>query len=123
MRGRALAWVIMTAAVAAVSLPVFASDGEKAREAFDALFGHQLETARKTRDRADDVALAKKMLETARQTIDQPALLALLCETACELGSADPSGFETALVSADLLATNVPEKAAGCRRTLARSLP
>jgi len=33
------------------------------------------------------------------------------------LASADPSGFETALVSADLLATNVPEKAADCRET------
>ena len=118
MRGRAWTCVILAAVVAAASFHLLGAEGEKAREALDALFGRQLETARKTRDGADDVALAAKMLETAGQTTDQPALLALLCETACELASADPSGFETALASADLLATNLPEKAAGGREII-----
>ena len=86
-------------------------DAAKAAEVFQSLYGEDLKRVAATRDAADDVALAAKLLEAAQAAGTQPALLALLCEKAADLGLADPRGFDTALAAAGLLAAKVPEMA------------
>jgi hypothetical protein len=86
-------------------------DAAKAAEVFQSLYGEDLKRIAATRDAADDVALAARLLEAAKAAETQPALLALLCEKAADLGLADPRGFDTALAAAGLLAAKVPEMA------------
>jgi hypothetical protein len=86
-------------------------DAAKAAEVFQSLYGEDLKRVAATRDAADDVALAARLLEAAQAAETQPALLALLCEKAADLGLADPRGFDTALAAAGLLAAKVPEMA------------
>ena len=92
-----------------------ASEAEKAQEAFDLLYGDDLKRVAATRDPADDIALAAKLLEAAKVAQNQPAFLVLLCEKAVELAAIDPKGYETAAAAADLLAEKVPERAAACQ--------
>jgi len=98
--------------------PVCAEDGEKAAETFNALFGADLARVRKTGDSRDDAALAARLLETATKATDQPAFLALVCETVANLGLAHPDGYAAAAEAMELVARSVPEKAAACRERL-----
>lgn len=86
---------------------------DEADTTFSRLYGEELKAAEKSKEAA--VALAAKMLEGAKKAEANPPLLALLCEKACELGSKDPKGYETALAAVDLLSSNVPERAAACQ--------
>jgi len=95
----------------ASSLPVAA---DEAADTFNKLYGEDLKRIAATLSPADDVALAKQMLEDAKKAGDQPAFLALLCEKAYELASKDPSGYATATAAMDLLAGKVPEKKVEC---------
>jgi len=88
-----------------------AEDAAKAAAVFQSLYGEDLKRVAATRDTADDVALAARLLEAAKAAETQPALLALLCEKAADLGLADPRGFDTALAAADLLAAKGVEAA------------
>ncbi len=97
---------------------VRADDSEQAAETFNALFGADLARVRKTGDARDDAALAARLLETAKKATDQPAFLALVCETAADLGLAHPDGYAAAAEAMELVARSVPEKAAACRERL-----
>jgi formylglycine-generating enzyme required for sulfatase activity len=97
----------LAAILLACSLPVAA---DEAADAFNKLYGEDLKRVAATPAPADDVALAKQLLEAAGKAADQPAFLALLCEKACELAIKDSTGYPTAKAAADLLAASVPEK-------------
>ena len=86
-------------------------EAEKAGHAFQSLYGDELKRVAATRDVADDLALAAKLLEAARAADAQPALLAALCEKCFNLATQDPKGYETALAATDLLARKVPQRA------------
>jgi hypothetical protein len=86
-------------------------EAEKAAEAVQSLYGAELNRVAATRDVADDLALAAKLLEAARAADAQPVLLAVLCEKAFDLAAEDPKGYETALAAAELLARKVPQRA------------
>jgi len=92
-------------------VPAFA---DEAADTFNKLYGEDLKRVAATPLPADDVALARQMLEDAKKVADQPAFLALLCEKACELGARDASGHKTAIAAMDLLAEKVPEKKFEC---------
>jgi len=85
-------------------------DVADAARVFQELFGDDIQRAAAGRDHGPKVELAARMLVGARTVQNQPVLLAMLCEKACELGLSDPRGFETVLASADLLAARIPEK-------------
>jgi formylglycine-generating enzyme required for sulfatase activity len=87
---------------------------DEAADTFNKLYGEDLKRVAATPSPADDVALAKQMLEDAKKVGDQPAFLALLCEKAYELAAKDASGYPTAAAAMDLLAGKVPEKKAEC---------
>jgi len=101
----------LAAVLLAIPLPVLA---DEAADAFDKLYGEDLKRVAATPQAADDVALAKQMLEDAKKAGDQPAFLALLCEKAYELAARDQSGYATAIAAMDLLEGKVPEKKIVC---------
>ena len=93
----------LAAILLAGSVPVAA---DEAANTFNKLYADELKRVAATSSPADDVALAKQMLEDAKKAADQPALLTLLCEKAYELAVKDP----TAEAAMKLLAAGVPEK-------------
>jgi len=101
----------LAAILLATSLPVLA---DEAADTFNKLYGEDLKRVAATPLPADDVALAKQMLEDAKKAEGQPAFLTLLCEKAYELAAKDASGYATATAAMDFLAGKVPEKKVEC---------
>jgi len=99
-------------------LPAMADDPEKAAETFRSLYGADLARVRESSENRDDVELAGRLLETAKKSTDQPAFLAILCQTAADLAMIHPVGFAKAAEALELLAGQVPDKAAACRERL-----
>jgi hypothetical protein len=98
---------------------VWASEAEeKAQKAFDALYGADVKQALSARDATKAVALAAKLIESAKAAEDQPELLALLCTKACELGAMDPQGYDTVQEATDLLVGKAPDAAVPCQEAL-----
>ena len=87
---------------------------EEATDAFESLYGQDLKRVTATPSPADDVALAKQLLEAAQAAEKQPAFLAILCDKAYELGDRDPSGYDTALAAMHLEAEKVPTRKVEC---------
>ena len=97
----------LTAILLACSLVVLA---DEAADTFNKLYREDLKRVAATPSAADDVALAKQLLEAAGKVTNQKAFLTLLCEKAHELAIKDSSGFPTAKAALEILAANVPEK-------------
>ncbi|MGB2936871.1 MAG: LamG domain-containing protein [Phycisphaerae bacterium] len=94
----------------APSPPEKVQSATEAETAFQQLYGQDVRRAEATADPKDDVALAAELVKAAKTITGQPHFLALVCEKACELGAAHPTGYHTALEAADLLAEHVPEQ-------------
>ena len=99
-------WVV-TAALLVCPLVALA---DEATDTFNKLYGDDLKRVAATPSPADDVALAKQLLEAAGKVTNQKDFLALLCEKTYELAIKDPTGYPTAKAAMELLAANVPEK-------------
>jgi formylglycine-generating enzyme required for sulfatase activity len=112
-----LACSALTAILLACPLVVLA---DEAADTFNKLYADDLKRVAATPSPADDVALAKQLLEAAGKVANQPAFLALLCEKAYELAAKDPSGYATAMAAMDFLAGKVPEKKVECLQNNAR---
>jgi formylglycine-generating enzyme required for sulfatase activity len=102
-----LACWALTAILLACPLVVLA---DEAADTFNKLYGEDLKRVAATPWAADDVALAKQLLEVAGKVTNQTAFLTLLCEKAHELAIKDSSGYPTAKAALELLAANIPEK-------------
>jgi len=100
--------------LALLLLPV-AAKADEAADAFNSLFGADLKQVAATPDPADDVALAAKLVAAAETASKQPALLALLCDKAWELGKVHPTGHATAIKAMELLARCVPGRQIACQ--------
>ncbi len=92
---------------------------EKAQKTFDTLYGEDFRRAAASRDTAQAVALAAKLLDAAKSAETQPELMALLCAKACELGAMDVKGYETAGAAAALAEMTTPELAGPCQDKIA----
>ncbi len=104
-------------AVASI-VPARGDDAASAKQVFDSLYGPKLKQVAGTIDRADDLTLAKDMLGVAKTSTSTPALLALLCESAHDLGMKHADGYATAAEAMSLLADTVAEKRAAARDKL-----
>lgn len=82
---------------------------DDARQVFDTVFGARMKQVQSTIDPADDVALAGKLLDSARSATDVE-LLSIMCESAYDLGSKHIDGYESAIAAMGLLA-KMSEKA------------
>ena len=92
-------------ALSMVALSAGAADD--AKSVFDSLFAAKIKAVAGSADRADDVALAKDMLALAKSSANEPALLALLCEAAHDLGARHADGYAVAAEAMTLLAETV----------------
>ena len=110
--------VVSCALLTALPAALSAAEADGAAEVFESLYGSDVKRAKATRDAKDDVELAGRLLEAARKTTGQPAFLAVLCEKACDLASGHPDGYATAIGAMELLAGEVPDRAAACAETL-----
>lgn len=108
MRAAILATLLIQAAT-----PCLADD---APQAFESLFGDRVKKAQATRDRTDDLALAKQIVDIAKTTTEQHALLAAMTEQAYALAMPHPDGYGTAAEAMALLAKHVPAKATEARK-------
>jgi len=111
---------IVAALACAFALPLaaLADPGAEAKSVFDTLFAAKLKSVAGTPDRADDVALAKDMLMLADKSVSQPTLVALLCESAHDLGVRHADGYAVAVEAMTLLAQTVDEKRPAAREKL-----
>jgi tetratricopeptide (TPR) repeat protein len=96
------------------SPPAVSPEAESAARLFDSLYGADVKLAEASRDPADDLALAGRLLEAAKAAEANLPLLTLLCDAACRLGLKDARGDDVVLAAADLLASNVAAKGPAC---------
>ena len=90
-----------------------AADGD-AEAVLNSLYGQQIRAVKATSSLKDDAELAWEILASAQRCTGQPALLALLCEKAYELGATYGSGYTPAIEAMNLLAEKVPQKEKLC---------
>jgi hypothetical protein len=93
---------------------VHAAEESKAVEDYKSLYGRDEARVRQTRDPADDIELAGRLLAAAEKAQDQPALAAVLSEKAFDLSSEHAAGHETALAAVDCLESVAPQRAEDC---------
>lgn len=91
---------------------------DEAQQVFESLYGAKIKAAVGTIDRADDMALARELVDAAKASADTPALLALMCEAAHDLGQRHADGFGSAADAMALLAKQVESKRDGAREKL-----
>jgi len=103
---------LVAAAVLVLSAAIAWAD--EAEDAFKQLYGDDMKRVAATRSPADDIRLAKQLIEDAKKVEKQPELLAVLYEKAYQLASKDASGYATATEALNLLAARVPEKKIEC---------
>jgi len=107
-------WLRMTIIAFVLAAPALSAPEDEALQAFNSLYGEEMKRVLATPDTADDVQLAAKLLEAAKSVTGQPALLAVLCEKATEIGKPTAGGRVTAIQAMELLAEKVPERKAAC---------
>ena len=105
------------AAIVLLTYPLVACAGE-AEDAFNSLYGNEYKRVTGTPDKNDDVALAGELMKAAKAPGVQPALLAILCDKAYELGTKAAAGYDSAIEAMELLAQKVPDKAADALKNL-----
>jgi len=86
----------------------------EAKATFKSLYGEEVTRAMRTSSTADDVKLAGKLLNAVATSRDQPALLALLCEKAYDLGKKNSEGYDVALEAMNVLSISSPDKKPQC---------
>lgn len=102
------------ACLVAVLLVGTCARADEAEDAFNALFGADYQKVTASPLTVDDADLAGRMVEAARRSADAPALAALLCERAYELGVKHPRGYAAAVEAMGLLAAQAPDKQLDC---------
>ncbi len=94
--------LILCSLLAALSAP--AAFADEARQVFDSLYAQKIRQVTATADRADDIALAKEMLASARESGSTPTLQILLAEATADLAGRHPDGYATAIEALQLVA-------------------
>lgn len=121
LMSRIALFIVMMCCVTPVTsiIPVTHVHADEAQRAFDVLFAGRMEKVTKTADRADDIALAKEMLElTTKAGVDEP-LIVVLCERASELTQRYPDGYAVAIEAMEILAAASPQRQAKAQETMA----
>jgi len=99
--------------------PIAVSLADEAEDTFNSLYGSEYKKALASPNPADDVDLAAQLLTAARNPGLTPAVLAVLCNKAYELGAKAPAGYETAIEAMQLLAEKAPENKPSCLANIA----
>ncbi|MBT3201362.1 MAG: formylglycine-generating enzyme family protein [Phycisphaerales bacterium] len=99
--------VLLTISVIAFSGSIALAD---TTSDYESIFGAEAKKVTATRTKTDDTAFAAKLIKSAGQMSDSPAMQILLYKKACQFGSASPAGCDTALEALALLEKAVPDK-------------
>lgn len=97
-------------AAATLLLLISAVNGDEPRRSFDGVYADQIKAVKATRDRADDLAMARTLLNDARESSDGPEILALIYRQAFELSRRVRDGQATAAESLRGLAVVQPDR-------------
>jgi len=81
---------------------------------FEKLYGPDIKRARETPDGADDIALAGRLIQSARTAKLDVDLLAMMCEAAYDLAFGASGGEMTAFDALSVLAERLPDKRFDC---------
>ncbi len=95
---------------------------EDAGKLFDDLYGSRVKAVTASRDKADDVALAGEILESARTLAESPAVQAVFADKAYGLAANVPEGMDIAVEAARLVGTADPKRAGENRERVMRVL-
>jgi hypothetical protein len=106
--------VILLLSIAILLVGPAVAQADEAADALNQLYGDDLKRVLATPSPADDIALAKQILDAARKVSSKPAFLTVLCEKAYELAAKDASGYPTATAAMDLVAEKFPDKKVDC---------
>jgi hypothetical protein len=112
--------ICLLSVIYAVSMPLSAAD--ETADAFKSLYGLKIIEAKNSPSKDDDLALAADMLASAKESVDQPALLAMLCDNAYELSHKTRDGHGTAIDALGLLVAHVPTQKADALAKLIKLL-
>jgi len=107
--------VLLTMTISVVALagdPVLADVASD----YETLFGAEARKVAASRTKTDDAAFAARLLKTAKDIPDSPAMQVLLYEKACQFGSVGTAGCKTALEALGLLEKAIPAKKAQWRQ-------
>lgn len=102
-----------------IAFPAWQARADEADDVFEKLYGLRVRSAKSSRDKADDKALAEELITAARASTSAPKLMTLMCQAAYDLASTHPSGYATAVRAMRMLAAHVPEqRAAADQKTI-----
>lgn len=89
-----------------------------AEAVFDRLFGERVKGVARTISRADDIELAKSILDAAKKSRDQTELVAVFCDQAYALCHRFPGGYMTACDAMRLSMKSAPAHRSNARENL-----
>jgi len=90
------------------------ADARYAQTVFNSLYGEACRKVTATPGASDDAELAGEIVKGAPNAAGEPAVLAVLCRKACELGSKALSGYPAAIEAMRLLGENQPQTEPEC---------
>src|SRR6266568_6912996 len=79
---------------------------------FEAVFGAEARKVQSTKETADDLSFAKKILQHAEKLLDDPAGQAFFYTKAYEFALADPAGYSVAAAAMSQLSKDQPKQKA-----------
>jgi len=97
-------------------LATAAPGAQSPEEAFKSLFGEQIRNVSATSSFLDDVKLASEIIKAASTSKLPPELLTVMYNSAFDLASKSPGGYETAFDAMARLAGAVPAQEIKCRQ-------
>ncbi|MEI7767546.1 MAG: WD40 repeat domain-containing protein [Phycisphaerae bacterium] len=92
--------------------------GDDSRVVFDRLYSSRIQEAIKSPATADNVALARELLDAVPLAEKQGDFIKLLCNKAAELAFADPTAMDVVVDAQKLLAIKVPAQASAVAESL-----
>ncbi len=92
-----------------------AAPADVGRKTFDDLYGPRVKAVKATRERTDDVELARELLATAKKDDVDESICTVFCEEAYALTATTPEGYEVAADAMAILARRSTKLAVSAR--------
>ncbi|MDK1032471.1 MAG: hypothetical protein QGD94_10725, partial [Planctomycetia bacterium] len=116
----AKATLVTAALIVLMRASLLPAASNEVEQIYESLYGDEAKRALFTKGTVDDIALAKKLLEAAREVRKQPSLMVLLCQKAYEFGIKARPGYQTAIDAMDLVIKTVPADKLASQEKVAR---
>lgn len=84
---------------------------DEVEDLVDSLYGERIKRVTTSTDKADDAELAAELLVAAKEAVDQPAVVSLICFKAYDLAIRHKDGHATALAAMAMVLKHAPDQA------------